>query len=89
LIQENWPSDQLKLLLARSFFGIYAVVFTNFSLKYIEPSNSIVISHTNIIITAIMSRFFLREKLGFQHLIAKILIAKNRQTKFDNFDFLI
>jgi hypothetical protein len=24
------PSDQLKLLLARSFFGIYAVVFTNF-----------------------------------------------------------
>jgi drug/metabolite transporter (DMT)-like permease len=67
------PSDQLKLLLARSFFGIFAVVFTNFSLKYIEPSNSIVLSHTNIIITAIMSRMFLREKLGVQHLIAILM----------------
>ena len=66
-------SDQRILLMARSFFGIFAVVLTNFSLKYIDPSNSIVLSHTNIIITAIMSRIFLKEKLGIQHLIAILM----------------
>ena len=67
------PKDQRKLLLQRSFFGIFAVVFTNFAIKYIDPSDNLALSHTNIIITAIMARIFLKEKLGWQHFLALIL----------------
>ena len=67
------PKDQRKLLFQRSFFGIFAVVFTNFAIKYIDPSDNLALSHTNIIITAIMARIFLKEKLGLQHFFAAIL----------------
>jgi drug/metabolite transporter (DMT)-like permease len=67
------PKQQRKLLLTRSFFGIFAVVFTNFAIKYIAPSDSSAISHTNIILTAIIARIFLKEKIGIQHLIALLL----------------
>ena len=67
------PKEQRKLLFQRSFFGIFAVVFTNFAIKYIDPSDNLALSHTNVIITAIMARIFLKEKLGLQHFLSVVL----------------
>ena len=34
------PKDQQKLLIARAVFGIFAVLFANFAIKYIDISDS-------------------------------------------------
>ena len=67
------PKGQRLLLCARAFFGIFAVIATNFAIKYIDPSDNIALSHSNIIITAILARIFLKETFNFSHLISLLL----------------
>jgi drug/metabolite transporter (DMT)-like permease len=67
------PRGQRLLLCARAFFGIFAVIATNFAIKYIDPSDNIALSHSNIIITAILARIFLKEKFNLSHLISLLL----------------
>jgi drug/metabolite transporter (DMT)-like permease len=64
------PKDQRKLLVIRAFFSIFSVVSTNFSLNFIHPSDSVALSHTNIILIAIMAKLFLKDKLNLSHIIA-------------------
>lgn len=65
--------EQRKLLIARSIFGIFAVVFSNFAIKYIDISDSTAVSHTSVIITAILGKVILKEKFGVQHFFALLL----------------
>ena len=67
------PREQRKLLITRSFFGIFAVLLANFSIKYIDISDSSAISHTSVVVTAILAKIFLKEKFGIQHLLALLL----------------
>lgn len=67
------PKGQRLLLCGRAFFSIFAVIATNFAIKYIDPSDNIALSHSNIIMTAIMARIFLKEKFNLSHLIALLL----------------
>ena len=67
------PKGQRLLLCGRAFFSIFAVISTNFAIKYIDPSDNIALSHTNIIFTALFARIFLKEKLNISHLIALLL----------------
>jgi drug/metabolite transporter (DMT)-like permease len=67
------PREHRKLLITRSFFGIFGVVLANFAIKYIDISDSSAISHTSVLITAVLARIFLKEKFGIQHLIALLL----------------
>ena len=67
------PKGQRSLLCARAFFGIFAVISTNFAIKFISPSDNIALSHTKIIMTAILARIFLKEKFNISHLFALIL----------------
>ena len=67
------PKEQRLLLFSRAFFSIFAVISTNFAIKYIDPSDNIALSHTNIIMTAIFARIFLKEKFNISHLISLLL----------------
>jgi drug/metabolite transporter (DMT)-like permease len=67
------PKGKRLLLCGRAFFSIFAVISTNFAIKYIDPSDNIALSHTNIIFTALFARIFLKEKINFSHLIALLL----------------
>ena len=69
------PKEQRKLLMLRSFFGIFAVVSTNFAIKYIDPSDNSALSHTNLIITAVLARIYLKEKFNISHLISLIFLV--------------
>ncbi len=44
-----------------------------FAITLINPSDVVTIMHTSVVITAFLSRFFLKEKLTFGHLVASIL----------------
>jgi drug/metabolite transporter (DMT)-like permease len=67
------PRDQRKLLLTRSFFGTVAVLSSNFAITFINPSDTVALSHTNIILIAVIARIFLKESLGLQHLMALLM----------------
>ena len=67
------PKGQRLLLCGRAFFSIFAVISTNFAIKYIDPSDNIALSHSNIIMTAILARIFLKEKFNVSHLVSLLL----------------
>ena len=64
---------QRKLLLVRGVVGVIGLVCAYFAIMFINPSDSTAISQTNVIITAIIARIFLKEKLTFAHLISILL----------------
>ena len=67
------PKGQRLLLCGRAFFSIFAVISTNIAIKCIDPSDNIALSHSNIIMTAILARIFLKEKFNLSHLISLLL----------------
>lgn len=66
--------EQRSLLTIRAILGAMGMLTSYFTLTLINPSDGIAIFNVNILITAIMSRIFLKEKLTLIHIIA-ILIA--------------
>jgi drug/metabolite transporter (DMT)-like permease len=67
------PSGARFLLVTRGLFGVLAVAFLYIALVLIPPSDVAAISHTSIIITAILARILLKEKLGIVHLLSLCL----------------
>ena len=51
-------------------FGYFALYF---GILFIPPSDCSAINHTSIIVTALLSRIFMKEKLGIPHIIALVL----------------
>jgi drug/metabolite transporter (DMT)-like permease len=69
------PRSELKLLSLRGLFGSLNVFAVYFSIMFLNPSDATTLVHVSIIITSIISRFFLGEKLTLAHLVAIVLTA--------------
>jgi drug/metabolite transporter (DMT)-like permease len=66
------PAKHLKLLLFRGFIGSCALISMYFALMFLNPADAVSLAHSSLIITAVLSRFFLKERLTIAHLIAFI-----------------
>lgn len=73
--KENFlgPKEQRLWLLARGIIGSSSVILGYFALKYIDPSDYSTLNNCSVIVTAIIARIFLKEKLTSFHFIATIL----------------
>lgn len=74
----NWKNTFLNITIwselnFRIFKGSFAIITIYFAIKFIDPSDIIILEHTGLIITAILSRIFLKEKLTIAHIFAIIL----------------
>lgn len=69
------PRKQLKLILFRGFIGSCALITIYFALQFIKPSDVTTLAHSSIIITAILARIFLKEKLTLAHFVAILFTA--------------
>ena len=67
------PRKEFKLLAARGIFGAVSLILFYFAIMLLSPSDTVTLVHSGIIITAIISRIFLHEKLTIAHLIAILL----------------
>ena len=67
------PKEQRKLLILRGVVGSAAVISTYFSIKYLDVSDVETLTNSCVIITAIFSRIFLKEKLTICHVVALAL----------------
>jgi drug/metabolite transporter (DMT)-like permease len=67
------PKGTRKLLCLRGLTGSLGILFIYFSVTFIAPSDTISITLSSVIITSLLARFFLGEKLSIAHLIAIVL----------------
>lgn len=66
------PRKQFKLLCVRGVIGTCSLLAFYVSIMLLDPSDSTTLVHSAIVITAILSRLFLGEKLTIAHLIATL-----------------
>jgi drug/metabolite transporter (DMT)-like permease len=64
---------QAKLLIARGFIGAFGLIFSHFAIYLLNPSDANAISQTNVIVTVLLSRLILNERLTLAHLFALVL----------------
>jgi drug/metabolite transporter (DMT)-like permease len=67
-----------RLLVLRGFFGMATLTCWYISLKFINPTDSIAISYTNVIIVFIFARFTLDEHFSIVHLIALFMAVSGK-----------
>jgi uncharacterized membrane protein len=67
------PKAQRKLLIIRGLAGCSAVMISFFSIKYLDLSDVETLTNSCVLITALLSRIFLKEKLTVCHLAALAL----------------
>jgi drug/metabolite transporter (DMT)-like permease len=65
--------SERKLLIIRGLFGISIALSTLFAFKLTHPSDCITIINASVILTAIVCRVFIKEKLTCIHIIAVLL----------------
>lgn len=61
-----------RLLVMRGFFGALGMLFLHFALTLIAPSDTVAIAHGSVLITSILARIFLKEKLTILHVFSLI-----------------
>ncbi len=66
------PKNMRKWLVARGLIGSSSVVLGYFALKYIDPSDFSTLNNCSVIVTAIIARIYLKEKLTSFHFIATL-----------------
>ncbi|CAF0959473.1 unnamed protein product [Brachionus calyciflorus] len=69
------PKKQFNLILIRGLLGSFALISIYFAIMFINPSDVVSLAHSSIVITAIMSRIFLKEKLTLAHIFSIFLTA--------------
>ena len=62
-----------KLLLIRGATGTAGLVCAYFALSLLNPSDTSAIAQSNVMITAVLARIFLKEKLTLAHILSVIL----------------
>ena len=67
------PKAHRKLLVMRGLAGCLAVMISFFSIKYLDLSDVETLTNSCVLITALLSRIFLKEKLTVCHLAALAL----------------
>lgn len=65
--------SQFHLLAMRAVLGVAGLISAYLALKFINPSDSVAVSNMSVIITAILSRLVLKEKLSLVHLISTMI----------------
>lgn len=68
------PKKKMWLLTTRALAQVLALIFFYSSMKLLAPSDVSALGNTAIIFTAILSKIFLKEKIGIPHLISVLLI---------------
>jgi drug/metabolite transporter (DMT)-like permease len=66
-------NNKLLLLILRGFAGCFAVILGFFSLSYLDLSDLEVIINSSVIFTALLARFFLKEKFTIIHIFSLVL----------------
>lgn len=64
------PKKQFKLLLFRGLIGSFALITVYFAVLFLKPSDQVAISQTSLVITALLARIFLKERLCLGHFVA-------------------
>ena len=67
------PKEQRKLLLIRGVFGSISFISLGFSLRYIEPADTLALYNTRLVIIPILATIFLKEQLKLIHILSFIL----------------
>ena len=67
------PKSQRKLLTLRGLAGCCALIFGFYSLKYLDVSDVETLINSCVLITALLSRIFLKEKITICHIFSLIL----------------
>lgn len=65
--------DQRILLSFRGILSVIGLIFLYLSLRFIPPSDLSACGHISMLVTALLSRIFLKEKLGIPHIFALCL----------------
>ena len=66
--------NQRLMLISRSIVGVLSLMGAYFAVTLIQPSDSTAVGNSNVIITAILSRLFMKEKFSLVH-VASICMA--------------
>ncbi|CAF0959453.1 unnamed protein product [Brachionus calyciflorus] len=69
------PKKEFNLILIRGLLGSFALISFYFAFMFINPSDVVSLSHSSIVITALISRIFLKEKLTLAHILSIFLTA--------------
>jgi drug/metabolite transporter (DMT)-like permease len=64
------PKGTRCLLNVRGILGVLALFLFYSSLQFLHPSDATALCHPGIIVTAILSKIFFKEKLGLTHFLA-------------------
>ena len=67
--------NERSLLFIRGIFLTVAMGLLYYSVLLLPPSDVCALGHCSIIMIAILSRIFLKEKIGFAHIFAFLLTA--------------
>jgi drug/metabolite transporter (DMT)-like permease len=67
------PREQRMLLVLRGVVGALAVIIGFFSVRYMDVSDVETLTNSALIITALISRIFLKERLTVTHIVALVL----------------
>jgi len=69
------PKHLFSLLVFRGFLGTVAIVTIYFAILFVDPSDVVSLTHTSLIMTAILGKIFLKEKLTMAHFFGILLTA--------------
>ena len=69
------PSDPKvrKMLRFRGLIGALGMICLHFAITLIAPSDTVAITHSSVIITAILARIFLKERFSIAHIFSLVL----------------
>ena len=67
------PKDLRKPLILRGTIGLVGLLSVHFAVKLIDPSDTLAVFNSSIVITAIFARIFLKEKLSLAHIFSIVL----------------
>jgi len=71
-------SGQRVLLSFRGILSVIGLIFLYLSLRFIPPSDLSACGHISMLVTAFLSRLFLKEKLGIPHIFALCLTVAGK-----------
>jgi drug/metabolite transporter (DMT)-like permease len=67
------PKKQRKLLTVRALIGVAGLLCVYFALSFVTPSDAGALAQINIVLTALVARFVLDERLTLAHIVAMLL----------------
>ena len=67
------PSDMRKTLLIRGIFGTLCYLSFNFSIKFINPSETFALYELNLILIPLIARFYLKEKFSIINSLSLVM----------------